>query len=151
MANRSSTDGPDAAWTDDYAWTRHKGPDPYPVPADWVLSPPDVTLTAWYRYPGLGEGLASLSDVQDALDGDSEATEAERAEEAWLEASPAEQEWAADTATEWEFEIDGVQVFHIVGANPDDVMAAVAEALSKFSNGGDWEAVDPRGGVDLGD
>lgn len=144
-------DPPEAAWTDEYEWTRYRGPQPYPVPADWVLRIVEGDGIGWYRFPGLGEGLAKDTEVRDVLGiGDDYEDALAEADEAWLDYKIVEAggdgfDPEPDTV-EHTLTIAGETVFRRVDPDRDDLMAAVAETLSKFTNGAEWRAVEPSTG-----
>lgn len=138
---------PDADWTDDFGWVRHRGPQAYPVPADWVLGMVDGDGMSWHRFPGIGEGLGRHDEVRDALDHDSDAIEEHRDVRASLSKEVVEFHEKDRTATvAQELSIDGQRVFRRVSPDTDDVFAATAEALARYSNGQDLDDVAPSTG-----
>ena len=141
-------DDPDADWTNEYGWTRYRGPQPWPCPADWVLNIPEEGGAVWYRYPGLGEGMETDNDVLDLFDAnEDEEREDARGETAILIADPLEVDLRRGTETiEYRLEIDGETVFRRVDSDYDDVLASVAEAMSRYSNGQSLDDVAPSSG-----
>lgn len=134
---------PDDDWTDDYTWTRYRGPQPWPVPADWVLK--DAGL--WQRFPGIGEGLQSHHDVHDALDKDLDAIEEARGVESYLldELLEFDQRRGIEIH-EWKLVIAGETIFRREDPDFEDVLAATAEALSRCSNDQGLDDVVPSSG-----
>lgn len=140
-------DPPEADWTDDYAWTRYRGPQAYPCPADWVLDVVEGDGIIWYRFPGIGEGLETDNDVRDVFEPDYEEYDDARGETAVLsnkivEDNPREQE----CKLEQKLTIEEETVFCRVEPDDEDLFATVAEALSRYSNGQDLEDIAPSTG-----
>jgi hypothetical protein len=142
---------PEADWTDDYAWTRYRGPQPWPCPADWALDIVEGDGTIWQRYPGVGEGLELADDVYGVFETeggfDDEAYNDAREERAFLtrEAIDVSHRRGEETV-EWKLTIDNETVFRRVDPEFNDVLKAAAEALSKYSNGADYSEVLPSTG-----
>lgn len=131
-----SFDEPDADWADEYAWTRYRGPQPYPVPEDWVLQMVEGDGVMWQRHPEHGQDAAHDSDLPD---------------EAW----PLDPEDHASLGHEWpagadimqedpyhELTINGEIALVVVdGADSDDWWRAIAETLARYARGEDYETV----------
>lgn len=133
-------------WKYEYDSTRYRA-GVYPCPAGWVLREPDGDAVSWHRYPGIGEGLGTDSDVLDVFEADTEGYNDAREETAMLLMDPLEIDMRAGTETvEYELSIDGETVFRRVDPDRDDVMTAAAEALSRFSNGRGLNSVAPESG-----
>lgn len=134
---------PDADWTDDYDWTRYRGPQPWPVPEDWVLEDPEI----WQHFPDVGEGMESHHDVYDALDEDRDEIEDARGVEAYLLDDLLEFDQRRGIEVhEWELAIGGDTIFRREDPDFEDVLAATAEALSRYSNDQDLDDVCPSSG-----
>lgn len=142
-------DEPDADWTDDHQWTRWRGPQPYPVAADWVLAHVEGDGILWRRYPGIGEGMGKESEILDVLGDDGLVIDEDADVSAYL-TNDIEGEWSIrdDEAPSLEqhFEIDGETVFRRVEPTEADLYGSVAEALARYSSGGEWQAVEPESG-----
>lgn len=142
------TDGgvEDLPWTERYSSVeRHR--QQYPAPADWVVNIVEADGVAWMRYSGIGNGLTTDNEVHDALDNELGDIEDNRAESARLTSDPVKiGDSAEETVVENELRIDGETVFRREEVDFDDLMAAVAEALALYSNGGEWQDVNPEGG-----
>lgn len=118
-----------------------------PCPAGWVVREPDADTVAWQRYPGIGEGLGTDSEVLDVFEDDTEGYNDAREETAMLVMDPVEIDMRAGTETiEYELTVDGETVFRRVDPDHADAMVTVAEALSRFSNGRDYDNVSPESG-----
>lgn len=134
---------PEAEWTDDYEWGRYRGPQPWPAPAGWVIS--DEAF--WQRYPGIGEGMGSNYDVDQALDEDLEAVAEARDVEAYLLDELLEFDPRKEVeVTEWELVVAGETVFRRVDPAWDDLLATTAEALSRYANDQDLDGLEPETG-----
>lgn len=137
-------DPPEAEWTDEYEWTRYRGPDPWPCPADWVFNDADALGAGWYRYPGIGEGHAKDAEVVEIVGYDD--IEEHREEMALLVGEDAGSS-RREERIEWRLSVKGETVFRRVNPNRADLMAAVAETLSRYSNGSmSWRSVEPSTG-----
>lgn len=140
-------DPPEADWTDEFEWTRYRGPQPYPCPADWVLDLVEGDGIIWYRFPGIGEGLEMDDDVREVFEPDYEEYDDARGETAILskeivEDNPRKRE----SKLEHELSIDGETIFRRVEPDDEDLFATVAEALARYSNGQELEDVAPSTG-----
>lgn len=140
-------DPPEADWTDEYAWTRYRGPHPYPCPDDWVLDTPEGGGAMWYRYPDVGENHETDTDVCDAFEPDYEAYNDARGETAMLLSTIVDENLAEQTSTvEFELKIDGDSVFRRVEPDAEDLWGTAAEALSAYANSEDLDEVAPTSG-----
>lgn len=122
----------DAEWTDDYAWTRYRGPQAYPVPGDWVLNIVEGDGVIWHHYPDVGADHDHDDDVYDALGFD-------EIEDARGVAADLHSEWNADDSTTHVLTVDGETVIRTTDPEMDDLWAAVAEVLSRHSAGEDYD------------
>jgi len=126
---------PDAGWTDEYPWTRYRGAQPYPCPADWVLGLVEGDGIGWHRYPGIAEGHDHQRDVVDLFD-DYDAREDAHAERATLLNDIVEGASIRDEDdVKHELSIDGETVFVRIDPEMSDLMATVAEVLARYSGG----------------
>lgn len=129
-------DDPDADWTDEYAWTRWRGPQPYPCPSDWVLNEPEGTIVVWNRFAGIGDGQETTDDVYEALDYEQDDIADARGERAVLMQEILDTSLRTrDPDIEHELTIGDETVFRRVEPDGDDLFAAVAEALARYSSG----------------
>jgi len=136
-------DEPDEEWTDEYAWTRYRGPQPYPVPADWVLNLPEEGGAMWYRYPGVGQGLQSDDDVYEVFEPDDEAYNDARGETAFLMPEVVDEDRRAREVTQkWELTIGGETVFERVDPDYEELWATAAAALATYAGGTDVADLD---------
>lgn len=125
-------DVPDADWSRSYDWTRYRGPDAYPVPGRWVLSMPDGDGTSWYYFEE-GDGQSKSGDIE--IDAEPLATALlffRRDSEASIRDEP---------DVEWEFSIDGTEIFRRVNPDRDDAYGAIARALSAYHRGQDPDEI----------
>lgn len=136
---------PDAEWTDDYPWTRYRGPQPYPCPGDWVLGAPEMLAYGWYFYPDIGRQNETDNDVADAFgqnyDGYNDALEGR----AFLIAEDTADSIREETIS-WRLSIDGEDVFERVEPDSEDLWATVAEILQRYSDGVDYDDLAPESG-----
>jgi|GEM_PF-2098593 hypothetical protein len=140
----SRFDEPEADWTDEYTWTRYRGPQPYPCPGGWVLNIPEMMAVSWVYFPDIGSVNETESDVRDAFGMNDDGYEDARSAEAFLlgdTVGPISEETIC-----WQFTIDGEEVFERVDPDHDDLYGAVAEALAKHSRGESFEDVSPKTG-----
>jgi hypothetical protein len=133
----------EADWTDDYEWTRFRGPQPYPCPADWVLNDVEADGVGWYRYPGHAEGLHDQYDIDELFGDDYEARQEARAEEGvLLNEFDFDGHRDDDPDVEHRLSIAGETVLQWVNPDDEDLWAAVAEILAQYSGGRDLEEID---------
>jgi hypothetical protein len=127
-------DAPDAGWAAEYDWTRYRGPPAYPVPGAWVLNIVEADGIIWYRYPDVGEGHATDTDVRDAVEGH----DRRRGATAMLGNTIVDEDRRTrETTLEQELTIAGETVFRRVEPDEDDLYATVAAALAAFDDGTD--------------
>lgn len=126
---------PEGDWAAEYDWTRYRGPQAYPVPADWVLDEPEGGACGWYRFPDVGEGQATTTDVYDALEPDYDAIEEARGEMAMLINDIIRDERNGPTILKHEFKIGGETVFEHTDPSDEELWATVAEALARYADG----------------
>jgi hypothetical protein len=111
-----------------------------------VINEPEGLANRWQRYPGIGEGQGTDYDVLQALDEDYDAYNDARAEDAFLIGDDVGDS-IRDESIRWRLSIANETVFRRVEPEWCDLLAACAEALSKYANGGDWQAVAPDTGA----
>jgi len=128
-------DAPEADWAAEHDWTRYRGPQPYPCPADWVLDEPEGDAVGWYRFPDIGEGHATTDDVYDALEPDYDAIEEHRGERAFLINDIVEDSPNGPVILEHEFSIGGETVFSRTDPSDDELWATVGEVLARYAAG----------------
>jgi len=126
---------PDSGWTDTFAWTRYRGPQPYPCPGAWVLGLVEGDGIGWKRFPGLGEPLEYDGDVLDEHGTD--VCNDEMAERASLinEIETFDRRDPDAEEIRHTLKIDGEEVFSVVNPDDEELFASVAEALSRFDAG----------------
>jgi hypothetical protein len=133
---------PDTDWTNEYQWTRYRGPQPYPCPEDWVLSIVEADSTVFYRYPDLGQDYKIDDDVFDTF-----APEYEDANESRGEAASVTIDYdRIGDESPYSFQIADEVVFQRVDPNPEDFWATIAKALARFSRGEEYQDVAPTTG-----
>ena len=143
-------DDPDADWTDEYAWTRYRGPQPYPVPGDWTLNLVEGDGVMWNRYPAHGEGremddhvLESFKEATDTYDDPYEAYNDAREE--WAGLGHEVLEWNAAERTETlkqVLKIEGNTVFERVEPDGEDLWKVTANALAQYDDGTPVEEIE---------
>lgn len=138
---------PDADWTDEWPWTRYRGPQPWPVPGDWVLGDVEADGAMWQHFPGHGEGCENDHEVYDALDDDLDAIEDARGARAILlnelEEFDRREKNEAYTHT---LIIDGDEVIEAYDPEWDDLFESVAQALKRYESPGDPSMVEVESG-----
>lgn len=137
------------SWADDYPTTTYRGPDPYPVPEDWVLNNVEMDGVIWYRYADAENG----QEAEHESDIDPDVTYQGPSNVAMLTADPDPND--VDTVTQ-KFDIDGDPVFTVTDPGGeslwDEVMGCVAEVLARVARGEDYDAVPlPSADEDAGD
>jgi hypothetical protein len=133
---------PDADWTDKYPWTRYRGPQPYPVPEDWVLNIVEGDATVFYRYPDLGQDHETDDEVVDTF-----APEYEGVNEArGAAASVTIDHDRNGDELPYSLQIDNEVVFQRVEPDTEDLWRAVAEVLARFARGEDYQDIAPTTG-----
>jgi hypothetical protein len=133
---------PDADWTDEYQWTRYRGPQPYPCPEDWVLNIVEGDATVFYRYPDLGQQYETDDEVVDTF-----APEYEGMNEARGEAASVTIDYDRNGAElPYSLQIDNEIVFQRVDPEPEDLWATVAETLARFARDEDYQDIAPTTG-----
>lgn len=143
-------DAPDAEWTDVFAWTRYRGPQPYPCPGSWVLGIVDADGVGWKRFPGVGDPLEHDDDVID--EHDTEVYNEDMAERASLRNETENFDIRDPGAEEMRhtLKIAGEKVFSVVEPDSEELFAGVAEALARYDAGeeiGEFAAdVEPDSG-----
>lgn len=131
---------PDAAWTDDYQWTRYRGPHPYPVPEDWVLGIVEGDGVIWRRYDDAENG----HEAETGRDLDDDVSAAGPDDMAMIG-----HEWPAgadvmEDSPYHELQINDELVLVLKDAQDidesdgDEWWRAVAEALSRYARGDDY-------------
>lgn len=134
-------DPPEADWAAEHDWTRYRGPQPYPVPADWVLDEPEGGAVGWYHFPNIGEGHGTSTDVYDTFDPDYDAIEEARGERAFLINDIVEDSRNGPVILEHEFSIAGETVFSRIDPNDEELWATVADALTRYAGGDSVEEI----------
>jgi hypothetical protein len=140
----SRFDEPEAEWTDEYAWTRYRGPQPHPCPGGWVLKMPEMMAVSWVYFPDIGSVNETETDVREAFGMNDSGYEDARSAEAFLIGEGVGS--IREESVCWTLSIDGDDVFERVDPDHDDLYAAVAEALAKHSRGGSFDDVAPESG-----
>lgn len=141
-------DEPEADWTDDYPWTRYRGPTAYPVPGGWVLNDVEGDGIGWRYYEGLGEEHEKDHHVRDALEYDEYEERLNDAPEAVLIHHVEELNMAERTETQrHELSISKYDEYNetvLNHTNPewDDLMRVCAEVLDQFDDGVDPEEIE---------
>ena len=138
-------DAPDGNWAAEYDWTRYRGPDPWPVPGDWVFKDPEGG--GWWQYFGnVGVGHHSSDSILDELKDDESvedpcgALDELRGPHAYLKVETANPDEVSlrnleDEKIEWTLKVDGTEVFRRVDPDRPDLMGAVAQALHAYHTG----------------
>jgi len=134
-------DPPEGDWAAEYDWTRYRGPQPYPCPADWVLDEPEGDAVGWYRFPEIGAGHATTDDVYDALEPDYDAIEEHRGERARLINDIVQDSPNGPVILEHEFSIGGETVFSRIDPSDEELWATVADALARYASGDSVEEI----------
>lgn len=132
---------PDADWTDEFAWARYRGPQPYPCPADWVLDEPEGSAVGWYRFPDVGEEYATTDDVYDALGPDYDGIEKARGTMAMLVNDIVEDSLNGPVILKHELSIGGETVFSRIDPSDEELWATVADALTRSADGDSVEEI----------
>lgn len=133
---------PDADWTDEYPWTRYRGPQPYPCPEDWVLNIVEGNATVFYRYPDLGQEYETDDEVADTFAPEHEGVNEARGETASV---TIDHDRNGDELP-YSMQIDNEVVFQRVDPNPEDLWATVADVLARVARGEDYQDVAPTTG-----
>lgn len=139
---------PDDDWTEEYPWTRHRGPDPWPVPGGWIFKNPEGG--GWWIYYGeAGIGHDFNNSIREELEEETTIEEAsqriteirkENGERASLHVETANPDEVSrknpeDEKLEWEFKIEETTLFKRVEPDRADLMEAVAEGLQAYHDG----------------
>lgn len=125
-------DPPEADWAAEYDWTRYRGPEAYPVPGAWVLSIVEGDGIIWYRYPEVGVGKDSDTDVHEALNSDDEYNDLRSAMASLGNTIVDEDRQAREVTLEQELTIEGKTVFRRVEPDSDELYANAAAALKTY-------------------
>jgi hypothetical protein len=144
----SRWDPPEADWAADHDWTRYRGPQPYPVPEDWVLDTPEGGIVGWYHFPDVGEGQATVDDVYDEFEAEyhdwdayQDAVEEARGVRAFLSNDIVEDDRHGNVILEHELSIAGDTIFRRVDPSETELWARTAEALSRYAEDDDVEEI----------
>lgn len=129
-------------WMDEFPAAEIHG-DYYPAPCDWVVDLVEFGGTKWSRFPGLGEGMIRLGEVEGIVDGNTAAIEDGRDCVAWLGVGDA----GKQDSVEYTFRLDGDEIFRIVDPEMNDLWTAAAEVMARYSNHQDHEAVSVDSGT----
>jgi hypothetical protein len=130
-----ASEEPDANWTDEYAWTRYRGPQPYPCPEDWVLNIVEGDATVFYRYLDLGQDYETDDEVVDTF-----APKYEGMNEARSEVASVTIDYDRNgDELPYSMQIDNEVVFQRVDPDPEDLWATVAEVLARVARGEDYD------------
>lgn len=135
-------DPPEADWAAEYDWTRYRGPAAYPCPGAWVLDEPEGLAYSWLWFPEIGDDYGTESSAFDDLEYSS--IDSYREARAFLIGEDVA-ESLRDEEIEWTLSIDNVDVFVRRDLDQDELMGAVAEALSRYPDD-DWRDVTPTAG-----
>lgn len=131
---------PEADWTDDYDWTRYRGPQPYPVPEDWVLNIVEAGGAMFRRYPEIGNDHETDSEASEHFAPDYEGLEEARGIEASVGTKYIDEE-EVETLT-----VAGEEVFQRVSPTTEDLYKTVAEALTRAATGEEYADIEPSTG-----
>lgn len=132
-------------WTEKYPTTTYRGPDPYPVPEDWVLNNVEMDGVIWYRYDDAENG----HEAEHESDVDPDVTYEGPDDVAILAAEPDPNNLEVVTK---KFDINGDPVFTV--ADPggvdmwNEIMACVAEVMARVARGQDYSDVELPGQLD---
>jgi hypothetical protein len=133
---------PDADWTDDYSWTRYRGPQPYPCPEDWVLNIVEGDAAVFRRYPELGQDHETDDEVVETFAPEYKGLNEARGEEASVSV---DYDRNGDESPH-SLQIGSEVVFRRVEPDPEDLWATVADVLARVARGEDYQDVAPTTG-----
>jgi hypothetical protein len=133
---------PDAGWTDNYSWTRYRGPQLYPCPEDWVLNIVEGDSTVFYRYPDLGQDYETDDEVVDTFALEYKGINEARGEEASVSV---DYDRNSDESPH-SLQVGSEVVFQRVDPESEDLWATVADVLARVARGEDYQDVAPATG-----
>jgi hypothetical protein len=133
---------PDADWTDEYPWTRYRGPQPYPCPEDWVLNIVEGDATVFRRYPELGQDYGTDDEVVETFAPDYEGLNEARGEEASVSI---DYDQNSDEPSH-SLQVGSETVFQRLEPDPDDLWATVADVLARVARDEDYQELAPSTG-----
>jgi hypothetical protein len=127
-------DPPEADWAAEFDWTRYRGPDAYPVPGAWVLSIVEGDGIIWYRYPEVGVGKDSDTDVHEEVEDDDTYNDLRDAMASLGNTIIDEDRQSREVTLEQKLTIEGETVFRRVAPDTDELYANVAAALKAYDD-----------------